>query len=158
MPLLKSNNTALTVAPFPSVALFHACVTLKSASVVFDPGIVPNCFGSTFAGTAGFTCCSSTNSSATFDSAGVREIGRKCLFSSYTGTCFGIGTISAYFQDCGSRASANEQLIQVTSGSNKSSFSLSSQDGIMSGPEDWAGFSAESFFSTKNSETKVGLG
>ena len=91
-----------------------------SASVVLDPGIVPICLGSTFSSTAGFTCCTTTNSSATFESTSVKEIGRKCLLVSYTGTCLGIGTISTGFQDCGSRASVNEQLMtSVTTGANK---------------------------------------
>lgn len=38
--LLKSNNTALTVAPFPSVALHHACVILISTFVALDPGVI----------------------------------------------------------------------------------------------------------------------
>lgn len=64
-------------------------MSLMSASVVFDPGVVPNCLGSTFTKTPGFTYCLTTNSSATFDSTGVREIGRKC-------------------KDCSSRTSANK--------------------------------------------------
>ena len=129
---LKSNSTTLTVAPFPSMALYYACIILISASVALDPGMVPNYPGSTFSSTAGFTCCSTTNSSATFDSTGVREIGCKCLFTLYTGICFGIGTIKACFQDCSKRASPKEQLMMsVTAGANKSAFSISNQDGIM---------------------------
>ena len=47
-------------------------MSLMSASVVFDPGVVPNCLGSTFTKIAGFAYCLTTNSSATFDSTGVR--------------------------------------------------------------------------------------
>ena len=98
------------------------------------------------------------NSSATFDISGVREIGCKCLFTSYTGICFGIGTISACFQDCGKRASPKEQLMMsVTAGANKSAFSSDNQNGFMSGPEDLAGFTTESFFRTRYSETDGGL-
>ena len=66
--------------------------------------------------------------------------------------------ISACFQDYGKQASAKEQLMMsVTAGANKSAFSFSNQDGIMSGPEDFAGFSTESSFRTQNSETDGGL-
>ncbi len=71
----------------------------------------------------------------------------------------GIGTISACFQVSGSRASAKEQsMMSATTGANKSAFSFSSQDGIMSGPEALAGFSVESFLNTQCSEIKGGLG
>ena len=48
-------------------------------------------------------------------------------------------------------------MMSVTAGANKSAFSFSNQVGIMSGPEDLAGFSTESFFRTRNSETDGGL-
>ena len=51
---------------------------------------------------AGPMCLETTNSSATFERAGVRDIGRKCLQVSVTGFDFMIGTISAVFHEIGS--------------------------------------------------------
>ena len=46
-----------------------------------------------------------TNSSATLERAGVRDIGLKCLQISVTGFVFMIGTTSAAFHEAGSRCS-----------------------------------------------------
>ena len=78
---------------------------------------MPNCRGSICLSTAGLTKRSTTISSANLERIDVREIGRRCLFTSRTGVCFGIGVISACFHDCGSRASEKEQLrMSVTTG------------------------------------------
>ena len=142
----KSNRTTLQVALFPSVELYHECSILIRACVVLLPGTVPNCRVSIFASTAGLTYCSTTNSSATFDRMGVNEIGRRCLLTSVTGFCLGMGAMFASFHDCGSRASLNEPLrMFVTTGASRSAFSFKSQLCIPSGPVAFVGFSASSF-------------
>ena len=143
---LKSKRTAVTVAPFPSVALIHEWVILARASVVLEPGTVPNCRGSICLSTAGLTKRSTTISSANLERIDVREIGRRCLFTSRTGVCFGIGVTSACFHDCGSRASEKEQLrMSVTTGAKISAFSFNNQAGILSGPEALVGLRDASF-------------
>ena len=59
----------------------------------------PNWSGSITFKTAGATCLATTNSSATLEMVGVREIGLKCLLITLTGFCFVRGTMSASFQD-----------------------------------------------------------
>ena len=71
---------------------------------------------------------------------------RRCLFTSRTGVCFGIGVISACFHDCGSRASEKEQLrMSVTTGAKISAFSFNNQAGILSGPGALVGLRDASF-------------
>ena len=41
----------------------------------------------------------------------VNEMGRRCSFTSLIGFCFGIGTVSADFQEGGKRLSAKELLM-----------------------------------------------
>ena len=83
------------VAPFPSVSFVHLWNMVIRANVVEDLGMAPNCFFLILAKIAGFTCSSTTNSSAIFDIIGVSEIGRRSLFMSFGGFFFGIGTMSA---------------------------------------------------------------
>ena len=111
---LKSNKTALTVAPLPSVALFHECSMLIKAWVVLLPDIAPNRWESTFLRSAGFTKPSTTKSSATFDKMGVKDMGLKWLFTSRIGFCFGIGEMLSSFHDDGRRASMYEQFKMFT--------------------------------------------
>ena len=66
---------------------------LISACVVLDLGTVPNCCRSILLSTAGFTDASTTYSFTTFESIGVNEIGRRCLFTSSMGLCLGTGTL-----------------------------------------------------------------
>ena len=108
---LKSTKTALTIAPLPSVALFHECSMLIKAWVVLLPGIVPNWQGSTFLRTADFTKFSITKSSVTFDKMGVKDMGRKWLFASRIGFCFGTGEILA--SSCMSSLKCSILVVQV---------------------------------------------
>ena len=107
---------------------------------------MPNCRGSICLSTAGLTKRSTTISSVNLEWIDVREIGRRYLFTSRTGVCFGIGVISACFHDCGSRASEKEQLrMLVTTGAKISAFSFNNQAGILSGPEALVGLRDDSF-------------
>ena len=107
---------------------------------------MPNCRGSICLSTAGLTKRSTTISSANLERIDVREIGRRCLFTSRTGVCFGIGVTSACFHDCGSRASEKEQLrMSGTTGAKISAFSFNNQAGILSGPEALVGLRDASF-------------
>ena len=116
------------------------------ASVVLEPGTVPNCRGSICLSTAGFTKRSTTISSANLNRIDVREIGRRCLFTSRTGVFIGIGVISACFHDCSSRASEKEQLrVSVTTGAKISAFSFNNQACILSGAEAFVGLRDASF-------------
>ena len=116
------------------------------ASVALEPGTVPNCRGSICLNTAGLTKSSTTISSANLERIDVREIGRRCLFTSRTGVCFGTGVISACFHDCGSCASEKEQLrMSMTTGAKISAFSFNNQAGILSGPEALFGLRDASF-------------
>ena len=81
-----------------------------------------------------------TNSSDTLKRTGVNEMGRRCLFSSLIGFCFGIGTVSADFQEGGKLLLAKEQLIiAVTISERRSAFSFSNHAGIPSGPDAFLG-------------------
>ena len=110
---LKSNKTALIVAPLPSVALFHECSMLIKAWVLLRPGIVPNWREATFLRTACFTKPSTTKSSAAFYKMGVNDMRLKWLFTSRIGFCFGIGEMLASFHDNGRRATMYEQFNDV---------------------------------------------
>ena len=89
------------------------------------------------------------------DNTGVSEMGLKCLFTSKTGVCFGIGTTSTCLHGDGTFASDNEWLIiSVTTGASRSAFSFNSHLGIFSGPDAFAGLSKESFLKTRNSVAK----
>ena len=81
-----------------------------SASRVGDFGIPPNWFGSITVSTAGAMWWWTTKSSASLERAGTREIGRRCLLTSVTGFCLGIGTTSAIFQEAGHLCSAKLQF------------------------------------------------
>ena len=83
---------------------------LSNACVVEDLGIHPNWFSLIIFITAGRTCSSTTNSSATLDSTGVNDTGRKSLLISWTNLCFGIGVMSAVFHD-GGEASLSERTV-----------------------------------------------
>lgn len=134
--LLSSNNTTLTVDPFLSVCFAHERSILISACVVYDLGIVPYWFSAIFSTTAGLTCSFTMNSSAIFDRTGVKEIGRRCLLTSFTGFSLGTGTTSADFQDGGRQDSLKEQpRLSLTGSVKKSEFSLNSHAGIPWGPE-----------------------
>ena len=56
-------------------------------------------------------CSATTNSAATLERTGVNEMGHRCLFTSLSGFCCGISTVSADFQEGGKQLSAKEQLI-----------------------------------------------
>ena len=71
---------------------------------------------------------STIKSSATFARTEVSEIGRRCLLISFTGFCFGSGTTSASFDDCGTEPSLNEEFkISFTGSDNNSAISFNSQ-------------------------------
>ena len=91
--------------------MVQGCTILISACVVEDSGIAPNWLSPIFLRIDGRKCSASTNSSATLERTGVNEIGRRCLFTSLIGFSFGIGTVSADFQEGGKRLSEKEQLI-----------------------------------------------
>ena len=85
------------------------------------------------------------------------EIGLRCLFTSKTGVCLGIGTTWACFHDDGTFASDhdNERLmISVTTGASRSALSFNSHVGMLSRPDAFAGLSEESFLKTQNSVAK----
>ena len=66
-----------------------------------DLGSAPYCRESIIFKMDGLLNLSTTISSATFDSMGVSEIGLRCLQTSVTGFCFGMGVTSAFFLDAG---------------------------------------------------------
>ena len=117
---------------------------LITACVVDEFGMAPYWLSPIFLSIAGFKCSSTTNSSATFDRTGVNEMGRRCLLTSLLiGFYLGIGTMSADFQDGGSRHSAKDEFrISVIVGASRSAFSFSSQLGTPSGPDAFLELSA----------------
>jgi hypothetical protein len=116
------------------------CIILISACVVDDFGTHPNWLALIFLSIACLTYSSTTNSSATLDNIGVREIGRRCLLTSVTGFCLGTGTISAIFQDIGRQPSLYELFKMSIIGAVKTSaFSFKSQAGTPSGLAPWWG-------------------
>ena len=80
-----------------SVILFQECTIL----IRVEFGMVPNCLSSILANIAGFKCCSTTNSSATFDNTRVNEIGRKWSFIFVICFFLGMDIMSAFFQGGG---------------------------------------------------------
>ena len=67
-------------------------------------------------------------------------MGRRCLFTSLIGFCFGIGKVSADFQEGGKWHSAKEQLIiSVTVPERRSAFSFSNHPGIPSDSDAFLG-------------------
>jgi hypothetical protein len=83
-----------------------------------------------------------TNSSATLERAGVRDIGLRCLQISVTGFVFMIGTTSAVFHEAGSRCSLKLLLrIELTGWARTSAYSFNTQFGTPSGPEAFLGLS-----------------
>ena len=152
--LRKSSRSTLAVAPFPSVLTSQLYVMLISACVVDELGIVPNCLWSISFNTAGLTYCLTIWFSVILDRIGVSEIGRRCLFTSFIGFCFGTGTTSASFQDDGRRPSRYEEFrISVIGLANKSAFSFNSQPGILSGPCALVTLSADRLRRTDSSDT-----
>ena len=121
--------------PVPSVCLVQECTILISAYVVEDAGMAP-----IFLRIDGRKCSANTNSSATLERRGVSEMRRRCLFTSLIGFCFGIGTISADFQEGGRRFSPKEQLIMsVTVSERRSAFSFNNHAGIPPDPDAFRG-------------------
>lgn len=59
---------------FLLVVLYYVCVILISVFVVFDFGIVLNCFGFIFLSIVGFIYCLIMNFFVIFDNMGVKEI------------------------------------------------------------------------------------
>ena len=97
--------------PAPSVYLAQERTILINACVVEDFGIAPNWLSPIFLRIDGRKYSATTNSSATLERMDVNEMGRRCLFTSLIGFCFGIGTVSADFQEGGKRLSAKELLM-----------------------------------------------
>ena len=76
-----------------------------------------------------------TNSSATLEIDGVKEIGRKCLLTSVAGFTYGTGMMSACFHIDGNLCSSKEELIILQTGfASISAYVLHNQFGIPSGP------------------------
>ena len=85
-------------------------------------------------------------------------MGRKFLFTSITGFCFGIGTISASFHDGRRRDSLNEAFKMSNTGRvRRSAFSFRSQPRMPSGPVDFDGFRPGNFLKTDSSVTSYVL-
>ena len=70
--------------------------------------MVPNCLGATFSSNSGLIQSETMKSSAIFERAGVREIGRSSFLGSETCLTFGRGVMSASFQTEGSFCSLYE--------------------------------------------------
>ena len=102
--------------------------------------MAPNWLSSIFLRIDGHKCSATTNSSATLQRRGVSEMGRRCLFTSLIGFYFGIGMVSADFQEGGRRFSPKEQLIMsITVSERRSAFSFNNHAGIPSGPDAFRG-------------------
>ena len=115
--------------PVPSVCLAQECTRLINACVVEDFGIAPNWLSPIFLRIDGRQYSATTNSSAT-----IERMGSRCLFTSLIGFCFGIGTVSADFQEGGKRLSSKELLmISDIVSEMRSAFSFSNHAGIPSG-------------------------
>jgi hypothetical protein len=83
-----------------------------------------------------------------------KEIGRRCFLTSLTGLIFGIGVILAIFHEGGTRCSLKDALrLDVIGWLKTSAFSLSSQLGILSGPQDKREFNLRNFSKTVISGT-----
>ena len=110
-----------------------------NACVVEDFGIAPNWLSPIFLRIDGRKYSATKNSSATLERIDVNEMGRRCLFTSLIGFCFGIGTVSADFQEGGKRLSAKELLMISDVSERRSAFSFSNHAGIPSGPDAFLG-------------------
>ena len=96
-----------------------------------------------------------TNSSATLERDGVRDIGLKCLQISDTGFVFMIGTTSAAFHEARSRCSLKLLLrIELTGWARTSAYSFNTQFGTPSGPEAFLGLRDASPLYTSNSSRR----
>ena len=105
------------------------------AKVVHDPGMKPNCRGSIDFNNTGFSSCSMTKSSATFDRVEVKEIGLKPLLKSLIVGALGTGGTSAIFHTRGTLQSRKEWLrMSVIAGASISAYSFNTQFGRLSGP------------------------
>ena len=126
--------------PVPSVCLAQKCTRLINACVVEDFGLSPNWLSPIFLRIDGRKYSATTNSSATLERMDVNEMGRRCLFTSLIGFCFGIGKVSADFQEGGKRLSAKELLmISDIVSERRSAFSFSNHAGIPSEPDAFLG-------------------
>ena len=95
------------MAPFPSVPKDQLFSILISAIVVEEFGMAPYWLSWRMFMTAGFTKPSTTNSSATLEIHGVRDIGLNYfLMSTTSGLFLGRGVTSAIFQMVRRRCSA----------------------------------------------------
>ena len=105
--------------------------------------------------TAGFTKPSTTNSSATLEIHGVRDIGLNYfLMSTTSGLFLGRGVTSAIFQMVRRRCSAQEAFgISVMGQATRSQYSFSSQLGVLSGPQSFLGLRTSSALCTRCSVT-----
>ena len=74
---------------------------------------------------------------------GVSEIGRKCLFTSRMGFCFGTGATYACFHDDGMRPSRYK--MSDTGPAKMSACSFHNHPGMLSGPLALHGFNLDSF-------------
>ena len=110
-----------------------------NACVVEDFGIAPNWLSPIFLRIDGHKYSATKNPSATLERMDVNEMERRCLFTSLIGFCFGIGTVSAYFQEGGKRLSAKELLMISDVSERRSAFSFSNHAGIPSGPDAFLG-------------------
>ena len=94
---------------------------------------------------AGPICRPTTKSSAILDSAGVGEIGQRCLLISSRGFTFGIGTTLAIFHAGGGLFSARQRfMIDGKGEARMSAYSLRSLLGISSGLAALQGFNFRS--------------
>ena len=77
-------------------------------------------------------------------------MGFRCLLTSLTGEVFGRGVMSAFFHEVGRLRSKKEEFkMYATGAANKSAFSLSTQEGIPSGPDALFVLSADNFLRLK---------
>ena len=110
-----------------------------NACVVEDFGIAPNWLSPIVLRIDGCKYSATKNSSATLERMDVNKMGRRCLFTSLIGFCFGIGTVSADFQEGGKRLSAKDLLMISDVSERRSAFSFSNHAGILSGPDAFLG-------------------
>ena len=97
---------------------------------------------------------STTQASDIFDKMGVSEIGRKCLFTSRKGFCFGTGTTYACFHVDGKHPSRYEYFKMSDTGpGNMSACSFNNHPGVLFGPLALHGFNFDSFLRTDSTDT-----
>ena len=109
---------------------------------VEDLGIPPHRLESIVCNTTGPTCVETTKSSASFEMAGVSEMGLRCLMRSSTGFCLGRGTKSASFHEVGSLCSLKLAFNMKVMGCTRiSAYFLRSQFLMPSGPAALRAFS-----------------